>query len=204
MKKLANIAGALFTLFLLPAGAGAQPRQDLAATPSLAGQFLVASQRLTDPHFAKSVIYIIAYSRQGAMGVIVNRVFGAISFRDLLAPLGIKTRSKKTVNVYLGGPVEIGRGLILHSPDYTGASTRQLGRSISVSSGTDVLQALAEGKGPKQSRFMLGYTGWGAGQLDHEMGRGDWLIAPADPELIFSTAPEKIWSKAMKHAGINL
>jgi putative transcriptional regulator len=204
--KLPNIAGALFALLLLAGGAAAvtQPRRDLPATSNLTGQFLVASQQLTDPNFAKTVIYMIAYSKEGAMGVIVNRVFGTISFKNLLSALGIRTRVEREVNVYLGGPVEIGRGLILHSPDYMGASTQQLGQSIAVSTGPDVLQALAEGKGPKQSRLMLGYTGWGAGQLDHEMARGDWLVAPADPSLIFSTKPEEIWVKALMHAGISL
>ena len=123
------------------------------------------------------------------MGVIVNRNLGAIRYQKLLAPLGIKTRTQNEVNVYWGGPVEIGRGLVLHSPDYTGAHTQPLDQGISVSTGLDVLQALAEGKGPKQSRFMLGYTGWGAGQLDHEMARGDWLVAPADPSVVRELFP---------------
>ncbi len=109
MKKSPKIAWALFALLLLTGGAGeavTQPRRDFPAKSSLTDQFLVASERLTDPNFAKTVIYMIAYSSEGAMGVIVNRVFGSISFQKLLAPLGIKTRSKSEVNVYLGGPVE--------------------------------------------------------------------------------------------------
>ena len=190
---------------MAPPGLSPSRTGPLLATSNLTGQFLVASPQLAGPNFfSKTVIYMIAYSDEGAMGVIVNRVFGTTSFKKLLAAIGIKTLVKKEVDVYLGGPVEIGRGLILHSPDYTGASTQQLGQSIAVSTGQDVLQALAEGKGPKQSRIMLGYTGWGAGQLDHEMARGDWLLAPADPSLIFSTHPDEIWGKALMHAGISL
>jgi putative transcriptional regulator len=208
MVKLPKFAYALFALQLLVCGiaeAIPQPSADLSAQSSyLTGQFLVAGQQMADQRFAKTVIYMIAYSKEGAMGVIVNRVFGTISFRKLLAPLGIKTRVKKKINVYLGGPVETDRGLILHSPEYMGASARPAGHGIALSTGTDVLQALAEGKGPKLSRLMLGYAGWGAGQLDHELARGDWLVAPADASLIFSTDPEQIWSKALLHAGISL
>ena len=205
MMKLPNFACALFALQLLTCGiaeAIAQPH--LPAKSYLTGQFLVASQQMADPNFARAVIYMVAYSEEGAVGVIVNRVIGNISFRQLLAPFGIKTRVRKKINVYLGGPVEIDRALILHSPDYTGAGTRQLGQGIALSAKPDVLQALAEGKGPKQSRLILGYAGWSAGQLDHELARGDWLVAPADPSLIFSTAPEEIWGKALLHAGISL
>jgi putative transcriptional regulator len=208
MMKLPKIASALFALLLLAGGtAGAVTLlgSTSPATSNLTGQFLVASQQLTGANFfSKTVIYIIAYSDEGTMGVIVNRVFGTTSYNKLLAAIGIKSSVKKKVEVYLGGPVEIGRGLILHSPDYTGASTQQLSQSIAVSTGQDVLQALAEGKGPKQSRIMLGYTGWGAGQLDHEMARGDWLVAPADPSLIFSADPDEIWGKALMHKGISL
>lgn len=206
--KLPNYSSIVFALLLSVGGGIAEadtlPRQDLPVTPYLTGQLLVANRHMTDPNFVKAVIYMISYSEEGAMGVIVNRVLGTIGFRKLLATLGIKTRLKKKVNVYFGGPVDIGRGLILHSPDYTGASTQHPGQSIAVSTGPDILQALAEGKGPKQSRIILGYAGWEAGQLDHELARGDWLVAPADPALIFSTGLKEIWAKALKHAGISL
>lgn len=138
------------------------------------------------------------------MGVVVNRRVGAVSFRKLLSPLGIKTKSDRMIDVYQGGPVEIGRGLILHSPEYAGASTQQMSQGVALSTGRDVLQAMAAGRGPAKSRFLLGYAGWGAGQLEHEIARGDWLVGPADPVIIFSNEPDKAWSKALLHAGMNL
>ncbi|WNV04680.1 YqgE/AlgH family protein [Candidatus Methylospira mobilis] len=108
------------------------------------------------------------------------------------------------VQLYLSGPAEIDRGLTLHLPDDMGAGTRQLGKGVALSTGPDVLQALAEGNGPKQSRLVLGYAGWSPGQLDHELARGDRLVAPADPSLIFSDDPDEVWGKALLHAGISL
>lgn len=186
------------------ASAAAKPGPEVPAQSYLAGQFLVASHQLKDPNFAKTVIYLMAHSEQGAMGVIVNRLAGTTSYKKLLAALGIKSRVKKKLEVYFGGPVQMGHGLILHSPDYLGESALPLAEGLAVSTGPDILQALARGKGPKRSRLTLGYAGWSAGQLDHEVARGDWLIAPADPDLIFSEEPEKIWGKALLHAGIRL
>lgn len=138
------------------------------------------------------------------MGVIVNRLAGTTSYEKLLATLGIKSHVKKKLDIYFGGPVQIERGLILHSPDYLGISTLSLAEGLALSTGPEVLQALAKGKGPRQSRLMLGYAGWSAGQLEQEMARGDWLIAPAEPTLIFSSEPDKVWDKAPVHAGIRL
>ena len=201
------LACAFVALLLGTSGAAlvsAKPTPELPVKSYVVGQFLVASQQLKDQYFAKTVIYMMVHTEQGAIGVIVNRLAGTTSYKKLLSALGIKTRVKKKLDVYFGGPVEIGRGLILHSPDYKGTSTLTLTEGLAVSIGPDVLQALVQGKGPKQSRLMLGYAGWGAGQLDQEMAHGDWLVAPADPALIFSVEPEKIWEKALVHAGIRL
>lgn len=195
------------TLLATPAFAAnpyEQPGTAATGTANLTGQLLVASQRLTEPSFARTVIYLIAYSEQGAMGVIVNRLIGQTSYRKLLGAFGIKSRANKPVSVYYGGPVDIGRGLIIHSPDYLGASTQQLGQQLAVSTGPDVLQDMAKGKGPSLSRLTLGYAGWGAGQLDREIDRGDWLIAPAEPALIFSDDVDGIWAKALFKAVLKL
>jgi putative transcriptional regulator len=158
---------------------------------------------MADPFFSKTVIYLMAHSEQGAMGVIINRPAGKASLQKLLAALGIKSRVKTRVEVFLGGPVELGKGLILHSPDYSAASTQIVAAGLAVSTGVDVLQDLANGKGPRQSRLVVGYAGWSAGQLEREIAHGDWLSAPVDPALVFS-APDEMWSKALLHAGIRL
>lgn len=168
------------------------------------GQFVVASRQLVDPNFARSVIYMVAHSADGAMGLIVNRAEGTSTLKEVLGAIGIKTDKKDRVTLYFGGPVEPARGFLLHSPDYVGASTQLIGKEIALSGGLDVMRAIAQGKGPKQTRFLLGYAGWGPGQLDHEIARGDWLIAPADSALIFSSEPDTVWEKALQRAGIAL
>lgn len=172
---------------------------------SLGGQFLVASRRLVEPTFAKTVILLIAHRDDGgAMGLIVNRVLGTVQTDRLLSAFGITTRNRQPLDIYLGGPVEIGRGFVLHSAEYRGTSTQTVSRGISLSIGTDVMQALANRRGPKRHRVLLGYAGWSAGQLEQEMARGDWLLAPADPVLLFTDDPGSVWERALQHAGLPL
>ncbi|HUL11080.1 MAG TPA: YqgE/AlgH family protein [Methylococcaceae bacterium] len=181
-----------------------RPRSVAPPSSNLTGELLVANRQLVDPNFAKCVIYVIAHSEDGAMGLIVNRVYGTMSLQEMLGAFGIETREKRKVELYYGGPVEIRRGFVLHSGDYTGVSTLLLGKDMALSTGLDVMQAVAEGRGPERTRFLLGYAGWGAGQLEHELARSDWLIAPADPSLIFSSDPGAVWEKALQRAGIAL
>lgn len=171
---------------------------------NLVGELLVANRHLTDPNFSQCVIYLIAHSEDGAMGLIVNRAYGTTTLRKMLGAFGIETRETRKVDLHFGGPVEIRRGFVLHSGDYAGVSTQWIGRDIALSTGLDIMQAIAEGRGPKRTRFMLGYAGWGAGQLERELARSDWLIAPADPSLIFSSDLEAVWEKAIQRAGIAL
>ena len=138
------------------------------------------------------------------MGLVVNRMFGAISLKDLFGELGIKEAETRKIDLHYGGPVEFNRGFVLHSDDYAGASTQLFRNGIALSTGPDIVRAVAEGHGPKRTKFLAGYAGWGAGQLEREMSRGDWLVAPADPELIFSTEPASVWEKALQHAGFAL
>ena len=108
---------------------------------------------LVDPNFAKCVIYVIAHSEDGAMGLIVNRVYGTMSLQEMLGAFGIETREKRKVELYYGGPVEIRRGFVLHSGDYTGVNTLLLGKDMALSTGLDIMQAVAEGRGPERTRF---------------------------------------------------
>lgn len=171
---------------------------------SAAGQCLVASPRLAEPTFAQSVIVVVVHNNGGAMGLIVNRVLGKASLNALASAFGIRTHNRKLVDVYLGGPVELGLGFVLHSDDYQGMGTQRLNPGLSVSTGLDVIKAMSRGQGPKRSRFLLGYAGWGPGQLELELARGDWLLAPADGALIFAADPKTVWQRALRQAGIPL
>ena len=116
-----------------------------------------------------------------------------------------KAKAKETVTLHYGGPVEQGRGFILHSADYNGPSTQRLPGDVALSTGVDILNALAAGGGPsRRGSSCSGYAGWGPGQLEGEIARDDWLISPADQRLIFSEDPEQVWDEALRHAGTPL
>lgn len=206
MKRRRCIFAGLILVFL--SAFEAYPEEALrapaTASPRWAGQFLVASRRLAEPPFAQSVIYLVAHTDGGAMGLMVNRVLGTASLKKLVSAFGIRSRSRRSIDVYFGGPVELGRGFVLHSGDYAGISTQKLSGSLSLSTGLDVMQAMADGRGPKRQRLLFGYAGWGPGQLDAELARGDWMLAPADESLIFSKDSRTVWQRALAHAGIPL
>lgn len=206
MKLARSAVAALSFVMALAAGAQAFPvtHPQAAGDSRLVGQFLVASRRLAEPTFARSVIYVVDHNDGGAMGLIVNRVLAKTDWKTLGSAFGIESRSRKLVDVYFGGPVDVGRGFVLHSGDYLGANTLHLRRSLSLSTGLDVIKAIIAGQGPKHSLLLLGYAGWGPGQLDHELNRGDWLLAPADESLIFSKNPKAVWEKALRSAGLPL
>lgn len=172
---------------------------------SLAGQFLVASPKMPDPRFAHTVVYMVSHGEEGAMGLVVNRSYGKGPLNLLLEGFGVeRPKANETVTLHYGGPVEQGRGFILHSADYNGPSTQTLPGDVALSTGTDILKALAAGEGPRQRLFLLGYAGWGPGQLEGEIARDDWLISPAEERLIFSEHPEQVWDEALRHAGTPL
>lgn len=177
-----------------------------AASPgSLAGQFLVATPRMADPRFAHSVILIIAHGDQGAMGLVVNRSYGEGPLTALLAGFGVKdSGTSARVRLHYGGPVEPERGFVLHSTDYSGPSTQAIERGLALSTGKDVLEAVAAGEGPRQAIFIIGYAGWGAGQLEGEIAQGDWLTAPGDSRLVFTADPDQVWKRAYRGAGVAL
>lgn len=158
---------------------------------------------MPDPRFDRAVVYVCAHSPEGAMGLVVNRLFEPLSFRDLLKQLQIPAGSAtRPVKVHFGGPVESGRGFVLHSADYSGEGTMPVDGKISLTATVDILKALAEGKGPRQSLLALGYAGWGAGQLDAELQANGWLHAPGDPDLLFDPALSDKWERVLIHLGV--
>jgi putative transcriptional regulator len=191
------------------AGPGRADATRPSETAPLAGQFLVASPQMPDPRFAKTVIYMVSHDAQGAMGLVINRGWGTGSLRSLLQGIGIEAKAEgpdaaATVRLHAGGPVEQGRGFVLHSADYAGASTRVIGSGVALSAGPDVLQAMADGQGPRRRLILLGYAGWGPGQLEGELARDDWLTAPADAARVFSEDIDRLWEDIIRSAGTPL
>lgn len=170
----------------------------------LTGQMLVAMPGMADPRFAHAVVYVCSHSANGAMGLVVNRLFGDADFRMLLDQLNVEASfNTPDIAVQLGGPVEMGRGFVLHSGDYLREGTTRIDDRVCVTATVEILQDIANGKGPEHMVMALGYTGWGAGQLDEEMKNNGWLTVPADENLLFDNDLESKWDRAMAKIGIS-
>jgi putative transcriptional regulator len=179
----------------------------------LDGQFLVAMPAMSDKRFARSVIYMCAHSGQGAMGLIVNQRASHISFSELLGQLSIAGNDDgekvlaavaRDMDVHVGGPVETGRGFVLHTSDYFAAdSTLPIDDGVSLTATIDILKAIAGGKGPNRAILALGYAGWRPGQLESEIAANGWLHCPPDVDLLFDRDLEQKYDRAMSKIGID-
>ncbi len=170
----------------------------------LTGQLLVAMPQMEDSRFVRSVIYLCAHTAEGAMGLVVNKLMDNISFPDLLDQLNLTgSDAPDGIKVHFGGPVETGRGFVLHSADYVQDATLVIDDTVALTATIDILKAIATGKGPKHSLLALGYAGWGPGQLDDEIQRNGWLSVPADDGLIFGGGLDERWERAIAKLGIN-
>ena len=170
----------------------------------LTGQLLVAMPQMEDSRFVRSVIYLCAHTAEGAMGLVVNKLMDNISFPDLLDQLNLAgSDAPDGIKVHFGGPVETGRGFVLHSADYVQDATLVIDDTVALTATIDILKAIATGKGPKHSLLALGYAGWGPGQLDDEIQRNGWLSVPADDGLIFGGGLDERWERAIAKLGIN-
>lgn len=170
----------------------------------LTGQLLIAMPQMRDPRFARSVIYMCAHNQEGAMGLVINRLVGSITFPDLLAQLGIDHQGRgEEIRIHFGGPVESGRGFVLHSADYVQTGTMVVNGGVALTATIDILKDIAGGKGPKHSILALGYAGWGPGQLDAEIQGNGWLSAPADENLVFGNDLDQKWEGAIRKIGVN-
>jgi putative transcriptional regulator len=170
----------------------------------LEGKLLIAMPGMADERFAQTVIYMCAHSPKGAMGIVINKPIPGLSFAELMKQLQIETKPPVgELPILYGGPVETGRGFVLHSGDYEGSdSTLPVSEDISLTATLDILRAIAEGRGPRHALFALGYAGWGAGQVESEFQFNGWLHCQADPALVFSTDPQAKWSMALAQLGI--
>ena len=178
----------------------------------LDGHFLIAMPGMQDSRFARTVVYICAHSADGAMGIMINQPAPQVSFRDLLVQLGIipegpQIRLPEPANrmkVYRGGPVETGRGFVLHSADYfVENSTLAIDESVSLTATLEILKAIAVGSGPESALLALGYAGWAPGQLENEIQANGWLSCPARSEVIFDDDLGGKYDRALKLIGID-
>ena len=165
---------------------------------SLAGQLLVAMPQMADARFERSVIYLCAHSAEGALGLVINRPFRKLNFADLLEQLEIERGpDARPISVLAGGPVEEGRGFVLHSDDYLRDDTLKVEGGFALTATIEILKAMARGDGPARSILALGYSGWGPGQLEREITENGWLNVPADPNLVFDAALDTKWERAL-------
>lgn len=178
----------------------------------LDGQMLVAMPAMEDPRFTRSVIYMCAHSEDGAMGIIINQRAPNISFAELMKQLNIVSEEDaiqvpptlESMAVHVGGPVEPGRGFVLHSSDYyVEDSTLPIDEEVSLTATIDILRAIAAGSGPDEALLALGYAGWAPGQLETEFQSNGWLHCPADPAMLFDADIDSKYERAIRRIGVD-
>ncbi|MBN9060937.1 MAG: hypothetical protein BGP06_16845 [Rhizobiales bacterium 65-9] len=177
----------------------------------LDGQLLVAMPGMTDERFSRSVIYICAHTSEGTMGLVLNQRAPQVKLPQILVQLGVVEDSSivlptkaRQINVLRGGPVETGRGFVLHSSDfYVEAATMPLDEGLCLTTTIDVLKAIAIGEGPDRALLALGYAGWEAGQVENEIRQNAWLSCAADPDIIFDDGIETKYDRVMKRLGVD-
>ena len=178
----------------------------------LDGQFLIAMPGMQDPRFARTVVYVCAHSADGAMGLMINQAARQITIRDLLVQLDIIPEGPEIrlpepagrMQVHRGGPVETGRGFVLHSADYfIENSTLPIDEHVCLTATLEILKAIAVGTGPQQAMLALGYAGWAPGQLETEIQANGWLHCPSTPELIFDADLDAKYGRALGMLGVD-
>ncbi len=172
---------------------------------NLSGHFLIAMPSLNDSFFNQAVTYICEHDVSGSFGVIINQETD-ISLKQVITEMKIESSDnfdgKKSV--YMGGPVDQGRGFILHRPSGNWASSLSVKNDVTLTTSKDILQAIANNEGPEECIVALGYAGWAAGQLEQEMASNTWLSCPADEQIIFNTPVAERWKAAAKIIGVDL
>jgi putative transcriptional regulator len=180
--------------------------QTPSAPADLTGKLLIAMPGMGDPRFASAVVFLCAHSPEGAMGLIVNKRMDEVTFSEMLEQLEIASPGAvRDVPVCYGGPVELRRGFVLHSSDYSarGEDGLAVDGRFSMTATLDILEDIANGRGPKHALLALGYAGWGPGQLEAEIAQNGWLTAEASPDLVFGHRMEGKWEAALKSLGIH-
>jgi putative transcriptional regulator len=171
---------------------------DISGPASFTGQLLIASPDLRQPEFDHTVILLAQHSRDGALGIVINRPVKQRPIAELLKAFGADAEGVSgDVGVFLGGPVDPAIGFVLHSAEYSRPDTLDIDGRVALTIGPDVIRDIGLGKGPEKSLVAFGYAGWGASQLDDELAHGVWITTPEDPALVFGDDRAKVWADAM-------
>ena len=171
---------------------------------SLTGTFLISTPQMPDPRFEEHVIYICAHSNEGAMGVAVNQPHGIFTLPEILRGAQLPVPEVDLPPVYIGGPVELESAFILFMTDYKTEHQLTISETVALTRETKVLEDIANNRGPEHYLFILGYTGWGPGQLEHELVANGWLTVPADDNIIFKMDDSMKWRAAAMQFGIDI
>lgn len=177
-------------------------------SPYLTGKLLLAMPTLGDPRFHRAVIFMCAHDENGAMGLVVNHEMPDVNFSSLLEQIGLSSEitvdlKNQPLKVMSGGPVEPMRGLVLYSGEALSGESVHIGGDFKVTGTIESLREIVQGKGPEELIFVLGYSGWGAGQLEGEIKQNSWLVVDAEPEIIFNNDTGKIWERAVSKLGFD-
>jgi putative transcriptional regulator len=177
---------------------------NLKTLETLTGLLLVATPQLQDPRFNQAVIYVCGHDKNGAMGLVINKMIESLMLKDLLAQLNVDTKDcTLDLPIHLGGPLDMGRGFVLHSTDYMDDSTVKVSDKIALTATIDLLMLIARNKGPQKKFIALGYAGWTAKQLEAELHDNSWFIVEPEDSLLFSEAPGLVWKQAINKIGID-
>jgi putative transcriptional regulator len=188
-----------------PWAPGGPPSSDAAPAEPPPGQLLIASAQIQDPRFYHAVVLILQHNQDGAFGIVINHPLATETLAKLLAATGDDDASVEgSIPVMLGGPVQPELGFVVHSADYHRAETMHVDGKVAMTASTEALKDIGHHKGPQKCFFAFGYAGWGAGQLEGEIGRHDWLIAPEDSNLVFDDDRGKVWDDALARRGTDL
>jgi putative transcriptional regulator len=171
----------------------------------LTNQFLIAMPSLADPNFHRTVTFLCAHNSEGAMGIVINRPL-SLSLGEIFAHMEIPLSGSDvhTMPVCQGGPVQKERGFVIHRPPGSWDAVLPVGEDVAVATSRDILTAIASGEGPEEIVVALGYAGWGAGQLERELGENAWLSVPASTDILFEAPFEKRWEMAVQMLGVDL
>ena len=171
---------------------------------SLSGNFLISTPQMPDPRFQEQVIFLCAHNEEGAMGLVINNPNLDITLREVMQGAGFPEPDGDLPFIYMGGPVETDSGFILYSSDYSNSNSLEVSPEIFLSRDSKLLDDISRGKGPDKYLFMLGYAGWGSGQLESELVDNSWLMVPGNFDILFNTPDEFKWKLAAYSFGVDI
>ena len=205
----AAVLAAILALLVVWLDAVPKAAAQAPATASLTGQLLVASPTMGDPRFTRTVILMVRHDKDGAFGIVVNRLVGERPLATLLETLGEKDTAAtgqvtSQVRIFAGGPVQPDIGFVVHSTDYQGPTTVDVNARVAMTSSREILRDIGNDKGPQKSLIAFGYAGWAPGQLEGELARRDWVVTPGESKLIFDEDRDTVWDAAFAQRTLDL